>query len=398
VYGTWSSGVNSLLNNPYTDPKKFGYYSVKDQLFFSKIEAMECSLRNNCPISYHYNDDAFLSADWTVEPTKSLSELYQQRAQQIRDQYDHIVLFYSGGADSHNMLESFVSAGIKIDEIASFHSYAADGDQSSSFNREIFETAIPYVEKLKAQQLLDINTPHRLIDMSDIIVKFSQDINWLDFPYMANSSVSINNVARAFLRKYIVEWRDLIDSGKRVCLVWGHDKPRIMHDQKFYLQFLDIFDNCVSTINQQTATPGYFDELFYSTPDLPELVIKQAHTIKNFLETATAEHPFLTEHVTGLGHVVKHYPDKTCKSLWLTQDAQSYLLYPWFKPELYYEPKPKDIINSKRDRWFWQDQFISQKFTTVVTGLATQFGETWLNINPGSRATKNYRSARYYIG
>ena len=386
------------MTNLYTDPSRFGYYSVDGRRFYSKVEALECSIRINAPIQYHYNDAEFLAADWRQEPRESLAELYQRRAHQIRTQYDYIILFYSGGADSHNMLEAFVSAGIKVDEIASFHSYAADNDLCSKFNREIFETAIPYITQLKQQNRILVNTPHRLIDMSDIIIKFSQEINWLDFPYMSNSSISINNVARAFLRKYITDWKKIIDSGSRLCLVWGHDKPRVMHDTQFYLQFLDIFDNCVSTINQHNVMPGYFDEMFYSTPDLPELIIKQAHTIKKFLEIAPESHPFLTHYVTGLGNVIKHRADNTWNSFWLTQDGQSYLLYPWFNSKLYYEAKPADIINSPRDHWFSQDLVLSRQFKIAVNGVINKFGTQWLNVGRGFAATKNYRSPRYYIG
>ena len=368
---------------------------------FSKVEALELSARINQPISWHYNDEIFDQYDWTQEPEQGLSELYQERARQIRAQYDHVILFYSGGADSHNMLESFLHAGVEIDEIVSFHSFGADGDQTSMFNREIFETAIPYVQKLKNLNRLSPQVPHRLIDMSDIIFKFCQEINWLDFPYMVNSTVSINNVARAYLRRYIQDWANLINKGHSVTLVWGHDKPRIMHEQGcFFLHFMDIFDNCVSTWTQQTQPAGWYDEMFYSTPDMPKLIIKQAHTIKNFLNRCPESHNYLTENVSGLGNVIKSRPDGSWKSLWLTQDAQSSLIYPWFDSTLYYDKKALDLICSPRDSWFWKDQKIGLQYHKTINGLITQFGDRWLNQNlkTGLRATKNFRSKRYWLG
>jgi len=384
----------------YADPKRFGYYTVGTHSIFSKVEALEMAQRLNQPIEFHYNDEIFDSLDWTKEPKKDLRDLYQDRAKQIRNNYDYVVLFYSGGADSHNMLESFLNAGVPIDEVVSFHSLSADGDRQSEFNREIFETAIPYVESLKLTQRLSNDTPHRLIDMSDIITKFCKDINWLDFPYMVSSTLSINNVARSYLRRYVTDWADKINQGKRLVLVWGHDKPRIMSDgPRFFLNFMDIFDNCVSNWVQQTSTAGWFDEMFYSTPDMPQLVVKQAHTIKRFLEVCNDTHPWVTESVTGLGHAVKYSKDGSYKSIWLTQDAQSMLIYPWFRPDLYYESKPKDIIFSKRDRWFWQDKVISSQYHNVVSSLKNQFGEAWINEDPtrGIRATRNFRSKKYWL-
>ena len=382
----------------YTEPTKFGYYTVGSKLVFSKIEALELSDRLNQSIQFHYNDEVFSLCNWASEPESTLSEYYKIRARQLRLKYDYLVVFYSGGADSHNMLESFVNAGVFPDEIVSFHSYAADQNRNSSFNKEVFETAVPYVRKIKSQGRLPKHVQHRLIDMSNIIKQFNDEINWSEFEYYFNSTVSINNVARSKLREYIRDWKDLIDSGKTLCLVWGHDKPRVMHiDGEFCLQFMDLFDNCASVYNQQFLTPGYFDEMFYSTPDLPELVIKQAHVIKNFLQTADVSHPFLTTHVTGLGHVMKPVGD-THVAHWLTQNAQSYLIYPWFDDKLYYESKPQDIITSKRDTWFWNDAKLSIRFSNSINNIIHRLGNKWLNLSSTSRSTKNFRTRPYKIG
>lgn len=379
---------------------KFGHYQIGKFKVHSKIEALEISNKTQMPISWHFNDEVFSAQDWTKEPIMSLGDLYQSRARQIRQNYNHVVLFYSGGADSHNMLESFLHAGLEIDEIASFHSLSADGNTASEFNREIFETAIPFVKNLKSTGRLPVSVPHRLIDMGDIITKFCQDINWLDFPYMASTAISINNVARAHLRKYVADWSNIIDQGKRMVFVWGHDKPRIMSEgNRFFLHFMDIFDNCVSTIIQRSPPPGWFDEMFYNTPDFPEIVIKQSHTIKRFLEMCDGDHSWITESVTGLGHTIKYRPDGSYKNVWLTQDAQSMLIYPWFRPDLYYETKPKDIIYSKRDKWFWKDKKISQNYHQVINGLVLKFGDQWLLHDPtkGIRSTRNFRSKKYWL-
>lgn len=381
-------------------PDRFGFYRVGESKVYSKVEALEISGRLGQPINWCYNDSVFDALDWTKEPATDLAELYQSRARQIRASYDHVILFYSGGADSHNMLESFVRAGVTIDEIVSFHSLSADGNRASEFNKEIFETAIPYVQMLKSQRRLDQSVQHRLIDMGDIITKFCQGIDWLDFPYMIGSTVSINNVARVNLRRYVSDWSRLIDQGKKLALIWGHDKPRVMSEgRRFYLHFMDIFDNCVSVASQQSAPAGWFDEMFYSTPDMPELVIKQAHVIKRFLENCQPTHPWVTDLVTGLGHAVKYQADGSWKSIWLTQDGQSMLIYPWFQPDLYYESKPLDIIYSKRDRWFWQDSVLSERYHSVIDGLINQFGNVWLQEDPAKhmRSTQNFRSKKYWL-
>jgi hypothetical protein len=51
------------------------------------------------------------------EPALSLDTLYKMRAQQIRDKYDYLVVFLSGGADSNNVIRTFMNNNIHVDEV-----------------------------------------------------------------------------------------------------------------------------------------------------------------------------------------------------------------------------------------------------------------------------------------
>jgi hypothetical protein len=87
---------------------QFGYYTIGNLKTYSKIEAIELHTKTGTHPQWHFNDEIFSMHDWRVEPTASLEELYAIRARQIRDKYDYIVLFFSGGADSENMLRTFL--------------------------------------------------------------------------------------------------------------------------------------------------------------------------------------------------------------------------------------------------------------------------------------------------
>ena len=127
----------------------FGYFSVNNFRTFSRSEALELQHKLGHPVQYHFNDDVYGSIDWSIEPLESIQDLYFQRARQIREKYDYLVLMFSGGADSYNVLMSFVHAGVKLDEIAHLTYYKADKDKKSFMNREIFETAYPTALELK---------------------------------------------------------------------------------------------------------------------------------------------------------------------------------------------------------------------------------------------------------
>ena len=130
-------------------PDKLGCYRVGDLKFYSKLQAIEMHTKTGIHPHWDFNEAVFDSYDWTVEPTEPLTEIYRARAQQLRDQYDYIVLMYSGGADSHNVLMSFLNNDIKLDEVASMSNQQATGDKNSWMNTEIFNVAIPTVEYLK---------------------------------------------------------------------------------------------------------------------------------------------------------------------------------------------------------------------------------------------------------
>ena len=112
--------IIDLANLPPLDPEPLrrGIYDVGSENFStSKILALQQADKTNQPVTWHFHDQAFSKFNWLVEPPGSLEYYYSQRCQQIRDKYDYLILYYSGGADSHNILTSFWKNKIHIDEI-----------------------------------------------------------------------------------------------------------------------------------------------------------------------------------------------------------------------------------------------------------------------------------------
>ena len=99
--------------------KKLGYYSCNGIEFESKIRAAVYAEAIKQPIKWHFNESHFSQFPWHIEPEQSLTELYNLRSRQIREEYDYVVICYSGGADSNNIVESFIRQGLHIDEIVS---------------------------------------------------------------------------------------------------------------------------------------------------------------------------------------------------------------------------------------------------------------------------------------
>ena len=98
---------------------EMGYYKVGNKTFAGKLEAVLEAQATKQNVEWNFFDDVFEKINWFEEPTMTIDQLYKIRAQQIREKYDYVVVFASGGADSTNVVKSFINNGIKIDEIIS---------------------------------------------------------------------------------------------------------------------------------------------------------------------------------------------------------------------------------------------------------------------------------------
>jgi len=108
--------------NPNTYGDRNGFYQVGKRKTYLKTEFMEWY--DLMPTDWHwnYNDEFFGQFDWSKEPKETINELYKQRALELREQYDYLALYYSGGHDSSNVLYAFLDNGIPIDEVVTYYS------------------------------------------------------------------------------------------------------------------------------------------------------------------------------------------------------------------------------------------------------------------------------------
>jgi hypothetical protein len=95
--------------------RKYGCWIVGGIAFDHKLEALRhASNTNNSNIEFYYHNHVFDSVNRGLLGKVPLTTLYKERAEQLRDNYDYLVLHYSGGSDSHNILHTFLSNNIKL--------------------------------------------------------------------------------------------------------------------------------------------------------------------------------------------------------------------------------------------------------------------------------------------
>jgi len=286
-----SSGVcASIVNRSYN---KFGHYYVGDKIFFNKIQALEYASKHQQQPGWYFNDLEFEKFNWKIEPSETLEDLYKKRAEQIREQYDHVVLFYSGGVDSHNILMTFVKNNIKLDAVVIYGTFEFDKEKTHRFNLELYNLAIPLAQKY--QHLYDLH----LLDISELY-KTCYEPDWI---YRGGVQLAPFEYILGYIydQPYLSRW---FEKGS-TAIVRGIDKPRVIfHDSKFWAGFLDCsLMQTPSVITDRGRWVIDSTEFFYWSPDAPWLVAKQAHVIKNYFTNVAPDLKNL------LTHTNKHHHD-----------------------------------------------------------------------------------------
>lgn len=102
-------------------------YKINGQLVNNIFLALDQSWKTGAKLEFYCNDHLYDQYDWTQEPEPGIDQLMTAHAQKLRDQYDRLILLWSGGTDSHTIYNIFSQARIHIDEIiikTSDHSWA----------------------------------------------------------------------------------------------------------------------------------------------------------------------------------------------------------------------------------------------------------------------------------
>ena len=327
------------------NPDIYGYYTCGALKTYRKWEAIECQKKTGAGLSWYFNDSVYGAMDWHSEPAQTLANLYKSRAEQLRNTYDYLVLWYSGGADSACVLDSFVQNNIFLDETVSWVNYAATGDRYDFCNGEIFNVAAPKIKQIQEQQPL---LRHRVLDICQTLLDFVNDKRiGLDWIWDVNNVSTLVNASRARLIDTVADWKTLADQGKKIAFISGTDKPRLVQraDGSWAFRFIDMIDNSMTPAQQINPSPMFTQEFFFWSPDNPLIVLKQAHVIKKFLRHAQPTHSALTKKSTGLANVRLHN-----REYWLKPQGLHSLIYPNWSP-IPYQQKNVSSLFSQREEW-----------------------------------------------
>jgi len=338
---------------------KLGFYTVNGKKFYSKPQALlEATATGQFP-TWNFNREVFSGIDTTVEPQLSLHELYRMRAQQLRDRYDYIRLEFSGGSDSTTVLYSFINNDIHLDEVV--FRYPMQGDKNlgpdpknTKADNTLSEwhfAAKPILQKLAITHPKIKITMH---DFSDNILKYQGDESWV------NNAKDYLHPEHTFKHDPLglKGHKDLAETGKKICILYGVDKPKIcIKDGRWWMYFLDIQAN--HSQGQRGHYVNITTEYFYWQPDIPELLIKQAHTIKKW---------FLGENAKHLQFLIR-WPNHSQSQRQAYEQITKPLIYPDYDPHTWQAGKSSNNFYSEMTWWFFKNFKDTRFFQVWESGI-----------------------------
>lgn len=339
------------------DHYAYGIYQVGAEQFFNKTQALTQATAKNLPVHWNFHDHIFGNLDWTKRPAGTLGELYKQRAQQLRDQYDYVIVNFSGGADSWTVLHSFLANGIHVDEIFTRWSFAErkyklanhTDTRESNLTSEYEFAVVPVLEDIRKR------FPNTFIYVDDYSAEYEKDLGESDIQHSGHY-LALGTFFR-FTRKSPGE-QQAIQAGKRVAVIHGFDKIQfcVKQDQA-YAYFVD-------RIGGTDLDPERNIEAFYWTPDMPELPILQAHELKTFYQLNPSR----------LNESVRDYERKTYLGV----------CYPNYNPATFQVGKPTGTEIWQSETWIREHnpRYVESwqwSVNQLMTNIDTRFCEMFNN-------------------
>ena len=270
----------------------------------------------------------------------------------------------SGGADSTNVVWSFLNNGIHVDEVVAsapmsglrnWQNNTSDISASNTMS-ETVHAQLPLLNEIKSQH------PSVKISINDYfenIINFKTD-EWL---FRCGEWIHPSGVARYNLEQ-LTHLRDLADSGKTIGIVYGIDKPIVVFDSSQNVK-VRISDLAVNVQRQafEKKYPNVENVLFYWTPSLPQMLVKQTHQLLKWL--ALPENKNTKNLVYDQSkHSPMYFAQNRIRHSFYER-AIVPCIYPGTYRPIFQGAKPTRMFLGEHDDWFYKLHFDTRMFEMV---------------------------------
>jgi len=364
----------------------YGYYKVGAEIFDHKISALLRATETHTRPTWHFHDDVYNGLNWEEDLPISLPQIYQQRAKQLREKYDYITISFSGGSDSWTVVNAFISSNTYIDEI--FVRWPVAGTQKHQVNATdtsagniLSEWELAIVPSLKKIRDLIPNTKITIHDWSnEILTSEVTDKDWMltqDFLNVA-SFLKFQSIGKGE--------QQAIDKGLKTAIVFGIDKPQLWaKDGNIYCYFLD------KLVNTHAYGENRVSELFYWTPDFPEITLVQSRLLFKYIKDNPA--------VADLIDRNKLYNPET-KAIW-NSVARSIIYQEYSQLGLWQSEKPTSNIMCENDAWInpLENEKYLQSWKYGLSNVISSISSEYFEYRHGNVDNfGGFISGTYYLG
>lgn len=257
---------------------KNGVYKVGQDFFNHKFNALRAASLTHQPVDWHFGQSAWHNFDWTQQDGFGLAHWYRQRAMQLRDKYDYLILAFSGGADSANILDTFRLNDIALDEVwcdwplqhtADLRPDCHDRSASNMFSEWHFSIK-PQLERLRAATDWKITLTDSTSEMEDEDLEDTSTVS--QYCYYAT----------------VKRWRRLRQlvaiankTHNKIGVIVGVDLPQLIIINGVLCVY---FKDSLLQIKTDYHDGSMHDiEYFYWSTEMPELPRCQCHTILQWI-------------------------------------------------------------------------------------------------------------------
>ena len=261
------------------------HFTCGDKILKGKVSAVKENIKTNQPI-YFNAPNSYTKYDFSYEPEESWETLIKLELETLREQFSYLRFLYSGGCDSHLILQIILKYNIHIDEIICFKS----GIESADF--EITNFAEPFLTKNKSQ-LANTKITIKTHTAQDYINYYNNpdwykdwlqdDVNGPTFHFRIISqdnkegSLGTGNVKN------------------NECNILGKEKPLLLFkNNNWYTYFLDTF------IEYSPGNNGLYI-------DNPKIHAKQCHMLLNKIKDTLPEEKYNKSTLGYLDHTQQNF-------------------------------------------------------------------------------------------
>ena len=259
---------------------------VDGKTYYFRQQALYAAKNDMSKITFFQEGiEEFDAMDWLIEPTQSWAKMLGIRALQLRNKYQSLRVWYSGGSDSHTMLRAFVDNGIWPNEIAMYRT-SLDNNMDNMSNQEVNLGALAYVKQLEKIKPSWVNivfydvTPERYYNFLKQSINNLQERDWVHVELRPSNSKIRPILPEAFTDSDRTKHADVVGHDKSVPARWENGVFTDPGSKPGW--YVVVSDNCWSSYEMDDPSHTK-TEPFYITPDYPELEIKQVHLVKRYL-------------------------------------------------------------------------------------------------------------------